>query len=375
MTLAPPALRVLQVNSLFTGGGADNQTLELALGLAALGDDVTLSVPAGSRWEMRARNSGLRVETFPPRSPLKLATIWSWIRLIRGSRIQVIHAHQGRDYWPAILAARLAGRGTRVVVTRHLMTRPRRLTRWLLLRLANVVAVSRAVLGVLERELRGPRARLHQVHCGINVNAFVPGRDSAAESFRQAQGWGSECVIFGVVGMFGLPRGKGQIEFTEAAARVRAQFSEARFAIVGRGSMEPLLRERMAALGVEDVVKIVPFTDDILPVMHGLDVLVHPPVGTDAFPLVVLEAMACGKPVVASRIDGIPEECHDGEHGFLVPRGDVAALADAMKKLLEQPALRDRFGQAGRERVSRNFSREILARRIREIYDHLLTPP
>src|SRR5260370_8318701 len=95
-------------------------------------------------------------------------------RLIRSRRAQIIHVHQGRDYWPGILAARLAGRGTRVVVTRHLMTRPRRVSRWLLLSMSDVIAVSRAALAVLQRELRGPAPRLHQIYAGLTSNPLHP---------------------------------------------------------------------------------------------------------------------------------------------------------------------------------------------------------
>src|SRR6266404_533484 len=97
-TMTP--LRVLQVNGLFTGGGIDNQTSEL-------GDDVTLAIPAGSALEPRVRHSGAQIETFPARSWLKLAMIRRLARLIRSRRAQIIHVHQGRDYWPGILAARL----------------------------------------------------------------------------------------------------------------------------------------------------------------------------------------------------------------------------------------------------------------------------
>ena len=118
-------MNILQVNSLFSGGGTDNQTLELTAGLREIGADVTLAVAAGSRWEPQARALGVPVETFPPKSPLKFAMMRRLVALIRERGFDILHAHQGRDYWPSIIAARLAGRGTRVVITRHLMTRPR----------------------------------------------------------------------------------------------------------------------------------------------------------------------------------------------------------------------------------------------------------
>jgi hypothetical protein len=137
-------LRILQVNSQFGGGGIDTQSFELAAGLRELGDDVTVAVRQESRWEGRARALGLRIETFS-RSALRLPMVLTLARLMRRSRIEIVHAHHGRDYWPVVLAARLAGVGTHVVLTRHLMTLPSAPSRLLLLRHADMIAVSGAV--------------------------------------------------------------------------------------------------------------------------------------------------------------------------------------------------------------------------------------
>lgn len=373
MSPRTPRLRIIQVNSLFSGGGADNRTLQLAVGLCGLSDKVTLAIPHGSRWEALARRSGgVRVETFTPRSLLKLAVIRTLIRVIRKDRIQILHAHQGRDYWPAIAAARFAGCGTRVVVTRHLMSRPRGLSRMMLLRMSDVVAVSQAVEGVLERELRGPREYLHQIYCGIDVTAFLPGRPPAARTLRQQQGWRTDDVVFGVVGAFNLPRGKGQLEFLEAAARLKSQSPKARFVIVGSGSMESLLRERIETLGLGGIAVILPFADDVATVMSALDVLVHPALGTEALGVVLLEAMACGKPVIASRLDGIPETLTEGVHGLLVPPADTLALAETMGRVVADAGLRATLGSAGRSHIEANFSRHILATKTHELYANIL---
>ena len=365
------SLRVLQVNSMFSGGGTDNQTLELAAGLRECGDQVILSVPANSRWESLARKLKITVETFPAKSWLKNAAIRCWSRLIRAHDIQIIHAHQGRDYWPAVVAARMAGNGCRVVITRHMMTRPRALTRALLLRMSDVIAVSQIVHEVLKKELRGPQARLHQIYGGIDVDAFQSERTNAALAVRRQQNWPDGAVIFGVVGAIHFPHGKGQLEFLEAASRLTADYSEARFLIVGDGEMKSFLRERIVTLRLEKFAAIAPFTDDIATVMNALDVLVHPAVGTEALGLVLWEAMACAKPVIASRLGGIPEAFIENEHGLLVPPRDASALAEAMRALLQNPSQRVRFGQSGREYVRRHFNRTAHANRIRELYSKL----
>ncbi len=369
---AADSLRVLQVNSSFSGGGADSQTLELALGLRELGHAVTLGIGQPCRWEPRAREMGFDVADFPARSGLQHGMIRGLAAIIRARKIQIVHAHQGRDYWPAIIAACLAGVGARVVITRHLMTRPRGFSRWLLLACGDVIAVSGAVEAVLRRELRGSSARVHQAYCGIDTNKFQPLRSVAAEQWRRERGWGPDEIAFGVVGVYNLPRGKGQLEFMEAAARLRARFPAARFVVVGYGTMRGLLEQRHRELGLGTVCQIASPSDDMPAVMGALDVLVHPAVGSDAFPLVVLEALASGKPVIASRLDGIQEQFRHDEHGVFVPPGDVPALVDAMRALLLQPATRARMGEAGRRRVAENFTRAQLARNTQRIYFQLL---
>lgn len=367
-----PRLRILQVNSAFGGGGVDNQTLELSLGLRELGQQVTLAVSAGSRWAPLATASGLEVETFPERSPLKLAMIKRMLQLMRQRRIQVVHAHQGRDYWPAIIAARLTG-GVKVVITRHLMTRPRSFTRWVLLTQADMVAVSKAVHGVLARELRGSRQRIHQIYNGINQDRFIPQRTPEAMDFRRRQGWPDEGIVFGVVGGFGLPRGKGQWEFFEAAGKIARDFPESRFVLVGSGSMEPMLRESIARNDLQKAASIIQFSDEIPLIMNALDVLVHPAVGTEALPTVVFESLASGRPVIASQLDGIPETFVEGRHGLLVPPADVDALADAMRTFLLNPKMRTDFGAAGPEHVRMNFARSTMASNILELYQRLVS--
>jgi glycosyltransferase involved in cell wall biosynthesis len=167
-------------------------------------------------------------------------------------------------------------------------------------------------------------------------------------------------------------RGKGQLEFVAAADALRTRCPEARFAIVGAGTMEALLRARIDELGLGERVTMVPFTRDVPAIMNALDVLVHPALGTEAAPLVIWEALAAGRPVIASRLDGIPETFREGEHGVLVPPGDVAALAEAIDRLAHGAELRARLGAAGREHALREHSREAQAARVLALYRRLV---
>jgi glycosyltransferase involved in cell wall biosynthesis len=360
-------LHILQVNSLFHGGGIDSQTLELGVQLAGLGNRVVIAAPDHSTWrELERPVDGVTVAKI---AGGKAAWVLGLRRLIRAHRIDVVHAHYGRDNWVACIAARSGGAAA--VISRHLMTPLSTGSAAWLLQLADVTAASKAVYRVLEGSMRGPRSHLHLLYGGIDTLRFAP--DSAAgRALRQKLGWDAGHVVFALVGSAHPPGGKGQIEFAEAAAVVLRQLPQARFLSVGDGRLQDELRRRAEALGIGGCVAVLPFQHDVAPVFGAIDVLVHPAVGSEALGLVLWEAMACAKPVVASRLDGIPEAFVEGVHGLLVPPGDIPALAVAMLALGTDAALRQRFGSAGRSHVEALFSSRHYAERTQSLYRAIL---
>ena len=364
-------LRILQLNTVFNGGGTDNQTMELAIGLSALGHTVATACPESRRCTKQMTEAGFAVRHVEPKSKPKL--ILQLRRLIRSEGFQVIHSHHGRDYWPAILAAKFSGKRPAVVVTRHLATLPSKASRLLLLRGVDaLVAVSDHVRDLLLPGFSGPKERIHRIYGGIDLAKFHAVSPEAALAFRQEHGAGPDNVVFAVVGAFGLPRGKGQLEFVEAAALVLRTQPHARFWIIGQGSMRPLLEERIAKLGLGEIVRIIPFTDAIATAMNAIDVLVHPAVGTEALGLVLWEAMACGKPVIASRLGGIPEAFREPDHGMFVAPADVPQLASAMGVMASDPARRRLMGHAARAYATGHCSRERQAREMVGLYRSVL---
>ncbi|MDB6033038.1 MAG: hypothetical protein JWM16_3376 [Verrucomicrobiales bacterium] len=366
-------LKVIQVNSMLNGGGTDNQTLELTAGLRDLGHHVTLAFTAGNGWESRAHTLRVPLEIWPSVGPFKLKMIGQLARFIRKNQVDIVHAHQGRDYWPTILAARLSGSRAHAVISRHLMTPPRKFSRLMLLSMCHVVAVSAAVKNVLKEHLMGPQTKLHQIYGGIDLERFETTRSPAAWEFRRKHGWETEHIVFGVVGTLHLPRGKGQFEFLAAAAQIKKLVPNARFTLIGRGGMETHLQKRIEELGLGEVASLIPFTEQIPIAMSALDVLALPAVTGEALGLVLWEAMASQKPIIASRLHGIPEAFVADEHGFLVEPGNVDELTQAMHRMLLDPGLRNKFGVAGREHVLQNFSRQKHAERMVALYRTIVT--
>src|SRR5439155_20782412 len=192
------------------------------------------------------------------------------------------------------------------------------------------------------------------------------------EAQRREWGLSPEHCVFAVVGGYPLPRGKGQREFLQAAARVHAQISQARFLIIGRGNMAEILQADIERLGLAGKAWLAPYCTDMPRAMNAVDCLVHPQIGTEALGLVVCEAFACGKPVIASALDGIPEAFAVGGCGELLPPENVPALAAAMleraRLLLPSEAERMQLHRNIAERVSL----EVFARAYGMLYVNLL---
>jgi glycosyltransferase involved in cell wall biosynthesis len=321
--------------------------------------------------------------------PLKLSLIFGTARLIRRLRIQILHARHGRDYWPAVLAARFSAARPKVVLSRHLAKSPGSWAsrRFLLSQCDTMAAVSEFVAKVLregdadplsdnpERHCRPPMmgnlSKIHVVYGGFDMERFQP-----RQSTEQRQAWGikPDHYIFGVVGGYDLPRGKGQREFLQAAARIQGQVAHARFLIIGRGNMKEILQGDIAQFGLEGSAWLTQYSNDMPSTMNALDCLVLPQVGTEAIPGVVLEAYACGKPIIASDLDGIPEAFAAGGYGELVERGSVDALAKAMVRWAGVPALPMPARWELHEKVARRFSLDQAARDLVNLYELLLKP-
>lgn len=362
---APGGLHVLVLNSVLTGGGVDTQTLSQCQALLAQGLRVTLAISIRARWIERARAiPGLRVLVLTSKRglwPLRLA--WE----VRRTRVDVLHAHHGRDYWIAILARRLSCRRVLVVVTRHLMGPLKDKTRRYLAPNALVVAVSNAVAVALRAGDPKGALRLRRIYCGIDTHAFQ--NDLAKRAAVRAriglpgQGW-----VFAVIGAIHAPQGKGQFQFLHAAKAVLAMHPDAHFLCAGSGEAVPALQAEAHALGLGTHFHWQPFGDDMPSVMCAIDVLVHPAVSSEALGLVILEALSCGKPVIASDLDGIPETFVDGENGLLVPPREVAPLAQAMVRLADDRVYAQALGARGRGWVEQHFSLSCVGRELVTLY-------
>jgi len=228
-----------------------------------------------------------------------------------------------------------------------------------------VVAISRMVLSDMKEFYAVPDERLHLIYNGVDLDRFSPGAcDTHRSDARAAYGLAEDETCFLIVAHnFRL---KGVRELVEVTARLDLASPRRdpwRIIVVGKENPKPYLR-RADRLRCADRLLFPGAAADVLPAYAAADVYVHP-TWYDPCSLVVLEALACGRPVVTTRFNGAAELMEDGREGFILDAPDqVDRLAEAMKRLLD-PALRARMGAAARSTaepypIQRNF-REMMA--------------
>jgi glycosyltransferase involved in cell wall biosynthesis len=159
--------------------------------------------------------------------------------------------------------------------------------------------------------------------------------------------------------------------FLEAAVKVTQRYPGCQFLLVGDGERRQELEEFVRQLGLDGQVRFLGWQRDLERIYADLD-LVALTSANEGSPVSLIEAMAAGRPVVSTRVGGVPDLVENGVAGLLVPPGDPAALAEAMTTLLADPQRRRLMGQAGRERVYPALSAQRLVRDIDQLYTNLL---
>ena len=386
------SLRVLHLNSVLSAGGTDDQCVRLVEGLRHLGIEAQIAGPDGRLFSSICRAAGVPLHVTPREGPAKLGFILTAAMIIRRGGHSIVHGHHGRDLWATVFAARLSGRRPKVVITRHLAKSPGSAIskRFLLGQIDVMICVSEFVARVLreghrdpsspeaERHwrppMRGDFSKLRVIHGGINTNRFQPRDDAEVAELRKRWGLSPGEFAFAIVGGFTAPRGKGHREFLKAAALTRKVLPQARFLIIGQGDLEPTLRADIKELGLEGVAQLTGHCADMPVAMNAINCLVHPQIGTEAFGLVVGEAHACGRPVIASDLDGIPEAFLPGKAGRLVPAESVAALVRAMVEVGTEGVVTWEQRLCMHALVASNLSITEMSRKVAELYNGLCQP-
>jgi glycosyltransferase involved in cell wall biosynthesis len=292
-----------------------------------------------------------------------------FVRILQAERPAVFHAHLPAPLTGkyGLLAAAL-GRVPAVVATAHLLDdrpadwRERVSQRMVTACVDRYLAVSDGVARRLRARSGMPERKLRVIRNGVAVDRF---RRPPDLRLRAELTGGREQPI--VLTIARLDAQKGHVHLLAAAAEI----PDALFLLAGDGAERPRLEAEARALGVADRVRFLGHRDDIPELLALCDLFVLPSL-YEGLPLSVLEAMAAGRPVVATAVGGTDEAVLHGETGLLVAPGDASALRDAVRALLADPDRAARMGEAGGIRACREFSAGRMIAQVTGVYEELL---
>ena len=236
----------------------------------------------------------------------------------------------------------------------------RRLAKW-----GRMVAVSRDVRTFLAEHIGIEEKRVEVIHNGVSVDAF----DSRHQStqYKSALSLCGEDRIIGTIGS--LYPVKGHKYLLCALPRILDVCPNTTILLIGRGELDASLKALAKDLGVEQRVRFLGLRSDISALLSIMDVFVQPSL-SEGLSIALLEAMAAGKPVVASRVGGNLELVADGESGYLVPPKDEEALAQKIVSILQSPQTARLLGENGRHRVCADFTLDQMIDKYTRLYEH-----
>lgn len=357
--------------------GTEKHILTLAVGLRDGGTTALLGCPVSSALSAQAEGLGIPVVPIQKGGTLDCAAVRCLVRLLRAGEVDIVHAHNGRTAFSAALAVLLARHG-RSVFTQHFLapdyveargmnTQLRRLAhRWVNRHIHHFIAVSQAVRDGIVSRREAPASHITVIPNGIfpDLGALQP-----ASVVRAELGIADSQPLVVSAGRLEPEKNPGLL--LEAMALVTGAVPHAVCVLAGDGSLENALRERTGSLGLGDMVRLPGFCSDVNSLLNAADVFVLPS-SVESFGLVLVEAMALEKPVIATQVGGPLEIVADGVTGLLVPPADPAAMAEAIRALLADPERRRAMGEAGRARFEAQFTAERMARETVEVYRKVL---
>jgi glycosyltransferase involved in cell wall biosynthesis len=392
--MAEPAaepIRVLRVIARLNMGGPALHVAYLSAGLAERGYQTTLVAGSLARGEdsmaFVAERLGLevaRVENLSREISVfrDLRSVRALARLIRKERPHILHTHTAKAGAVGRLAALLAGDARPPIIVHtfhgHVLrgyfdplraTAFRLLERWLARHSTALIAVSPQVRDDLVKLGVAPAEKFAVVRLGIELEQRTDTAAVDRAEQRRRLGIPAERFVVGWIGRMASVKRADDVLLSFKGLRDRGV--DACLCMVGDGPDRADLERRAHELGIMRDTLFLGYQADVAPFYAAFDVMVLPS-ANEGTPVSAIESLAAGRPVVATRVGGVPDVVADGEDGFLVEPGDVEALADRLAELARDPELRARFGAAGRTRVLPRYAVQRLVQDIDGLYRSLL---
>jgi glycosyltransferase involved in cell wall biosynthesis len=392
--LAEPPIKVLRVIARLNMGGPALHVAYLSAGLQERGYDTTLvagSLAVGEESMADvAERLGVPIVTVPELhreiSPLRdLRAVYHVAGLIRELRPQILHTHTAKAGTIGRLAAVLAGDAAPPIVVHtfhgHVLRGYfgplqsnlfRLLERWLARRTTALIAVSPEVRDDLVALGVAPAEKFTVVRLGIELQERVGSLNGDAQGpeTRRLLGIAPDRFVVGWIGR--MTAVKRTDDVLLAVRRLRDRGVDAVLCMVGDGPDRETVERRAREIGIVRDSLFLGYQDEVAAYYAAFDALILPS-ANEGTPVSAIEALAGGRPVVATEVGGVPDVVRDGVDGFLVEPGDVDAMADRLARLAADADLRRRMGEAGSASVRERYSVTRLLDDVDRLYRSLLT--
>jgi glycosyltransferase involved in cell wall biosynthesis len=348
-------VNILYVESSRSWGGQEYRTCLEVNWLNAHGHQAWLVCNPDSQVHSKALELGTRLVTMPLGRRVDLQCSWRLWKFCRASRIDLLKTYSSKDHWLCLplyfcgiplsrarcITDPIGSKG-RAFVFKH--------------GCSNIVADASVIKRQLVQERGIDPAKIEVIGSAVDLEKFKPPRDRV--KFRREIGVGEETSLIGNVGM--IRPDKGQLILVEAAPLVLEVLPDVRFVIVGQGTgilkRGINVRNAIDRAGLADKITMAGYRWDTPDVYAACDMIVIASLRTEASPIVLREAFASGRPVIATKVGDIPEIIEDRQNGLLIEPGDAKALAAAILEFIRDPNLAARCAANGLRYAEEHFS-------------------
>ncbi|VAX35110.1 hypothetical protein MNBD_UNCLBAC01-2080 [hydrothermal vent metagenome] len=363
-------MNIILLSTHLNTGGITSYLLTLAKGLVQRGHQVHVITSGGNMEEvflsLGVKVVNLNIRTKSELSPKLYKALWPLRKYIKENNIDVVHTHTRITQVMGSLVQRVTE--CSVVSTCHGFFKTRLSRHIFPCWGQKTIAISSAVKKHLLEDFNVKKSQIELIESGIDLQKFLPVEEKKKGQLRKKLGLDGGSVL-GIVAR--LSDVKGQDILVEAMSTVIKKFPTVKLLLVGEGKLEPLLREMVENLDLEDHVLFFPVVDQAPEMLTVLDVFVNPS-RQEGLGISVMEAQAVGLSVVASNVGGIPSLIEDGKTGVLVDSENSKILAEAIIDLLQHRDKQKKIGLAAREHALKNYSAEVMVDKILQVYQEVI---
>ena len=371
MTSEEKKTTVLHLSTSSGPGGAERMVSTLAAALNQGQFRVIVGLFRSGWLQTECEVRGVRTYVMPLGGPFNLQWFRACLRLLRKEQVALIHAHEFSAILCGWVVSMLAG--VPFVATVHGKNYfweklRRRVTYRLVSRHGTIVAVSQDLKQFICDRVGVQEQRVEVIYNGVAPAQMIT--DEEVQTCKAELGVSGCYPVLGVVGS--LYPVKGHRFLLEAMPEILRRWPKAQLLVIGRGELEVALKEQVEQLAIGGNVQFLGMRQDVPRLLSLMDLFALPSL-SEGLSIALLEAMASGKPVVATRVGGNPELIDHGRTGFLVQSEDAKELAANLLKLLSDSGTMQQFGRQAAERARQHFSMEQMSDRYRDLYARSLS--